>query len=361
MTKRIKNVLITVGALVAAAAAAVGGTLLYLSAQLDKVPAMTALETLAYTTKGREDAVITAGTIKDGVCSYTVYGEDARELPHERHVYEIGSLTKTFTAALVCRGFEDGALSPEGELSQYLDLPQKPHYPALSELLTHTSGYKAYYYAPPMTGNFFAGRNDFCGIGDSMVLDRLGNTTISDSEHSFDYSNFGFAALGLILEKTYQTEFTMLMNDFLTEQGLENTHISDGSGDLGNMWDWVPGDTYLSAGGLVSNIEDMLKYAQLQLDSGNIFEKCHESQCAVNASTDDNKMMDINLDEVGLAWIIDNKNGFIWHNGGTGHYNSYIGFSPENDCAVVVLSNTAPSYRIPATVIGVKKLKELCE
>lgn len=359
MTKRIKNVLITVGALAAAAAAAVGGMLLYLSAQLDKVPAMTALETLAYTTRGREDAVITAGTIKDGVCSYTVYGEDARELPHERHVYEIGSLTKTFTAALVCRGFEEGALSPEGELSQYLDLPQKPHYPALSELLTHTSGYKAYYYAPPMTGNFFAGRNDFCGIGDSMVLDTLAKTDIPAGKHGFVYSNFGYAALGLVLEKTSGTEFTRLMNGFTQELGLENTRISDGSGDLGRLWEWTAGDTYMAAGALVSDIEDMLKYAQLQLDGEGVFARCHESMAVVNASDVKNKKLDINLDEVGAAWIIDRENGFIWHNGGTGDYNCWLGVCPQTQTAAVVMSNLSPSYRLPATVTGVKLLKEI--
>lgn len=359
MTKRIKTALITVGALVAAAAAAAGGTLLYLSAQLDKVPAMTALETLAYTTRGRADAVITAGTIKDGVCSYTVYGEDAQVLPHERHVYEIGSLTKTFTAALICRGFEDGALSPEGELSQYLDLPPKPHYPTLSELLTHTSGYRAYYYAPPMTGNFFAGRNDFCGIGDSMVLDTLAKTDIPAGAHGFGYSNFGYAALGLVLEKTSGTEFTRLMNDFTQELGLENTHISDGSGDLGRLWDWTAGDAYMSAGALVSDIEDMLKYAQLQLDGEGVFARCHESMAVVNASDAKNRKLDINLDEVGAAWIIDRENGFIWHNGGTGDYNCWLGVCPETQTAAVVLSNLPPGCRLPATVTGVKLLKEI--
>ncbi len=65
------------------------------------------------------------------------------------------------------------------------------------------------------------------------------------------------------------------------------------------------------------------------------------------------------MDEIGMAWIIDNKNGIIWHNGGTGDYNSYIGFQPKTKTAVVVLSNLPPNYRIPATVLGVKLLLEL--
>ena len=57
--------------------------------------------------------------------------------------------------------------------------------------------------------------------------------------------------------------------------------------------------------------------------------------------------------------LIDRENGFVWHNGGTGDYNSYLGFCEETKTAVVVLSNLAPSYKIPATVLGLKKLQSL--
>ncbi len=40
--------------------------------------------------------------------------------------------------------------------------------------------------------------------------------------------------------------------------------IFDGSGDLGNYWDWKPGDAYLSAGAVTSNVTDMLAYAWMQ-------------------------------------------------------------------------------------------------
>lgn len=79
----------------------------------------------------------------------------------------------------------------------------------------------------------------------------------------------------------------------------------------------------------------------------------------INASTEDYKAMGINMDEIGMAWIIDKENGILWHNGGTGNYNCYLGFQPETGTAVVVLSNLPPSYRIPATVLGIKALHEL--
>jgi CubicO group peptidase (beta-lactamase class C family) len=47
------------------------------------------------------------------------------------------------------------------------------------------------------------------------------------------------------------------------------------------------------------------------------------------------------------------------HNGGTGDYNSYIGFDLSNQTAVVILSNLSPNFRIPATVMGIKLLVDL--
>ena len=71
--------------------------------------------------------------------------------------------------------------------------------------------------------------------------------------------------------------------------------------------------------------------------------------------------MGINMDEIGMSWIIDNDNNFIWHNGATGNFNSYIGFCADTKTAVVVLSNLKPSYKIPATVLGIKLLQSLQE
>lgn len=82
---------------------------------------------------------------------------------------------------------------------------------------------------------------------------------------------------------------------------------------------------------------------------------------SIDASTDSYKEMGIYMDEIEMAWIIDNENGIIWHNGGTGDYNSYLGFKPESGEAVIVLSILSPNYRIPAMVLGTKLLSELSD
>ena len=355
-----KHLFIVLAGTAAVIAAGFGALAVYGNVQSGKIPEMTFRDCLDYTLSGEKNAVITVGTITDGVPSYTVYGENSEILPKEAHDYEIGSLTKTLTAALANKAADESLISLDSPIDAYLDLPEKEHYPTVKELVTHTSGYKPYYFESPMTGNFLNGRNDFCGIGDSTVKNRLAKVDIADGEYPFNYSNFGYASLGLILENVYSTEFTTLMNSYLHDDlGLENTHISECSGDLDNYWEWTAGDTYLSAGGVISNIEDMLSYAQMQLDGSHGFDRCHDLICDINASSESYKKMGINMDGIAMAWIIDSENGFIWHNGGTGNYNAYLGVCPEKGTAVVVLSNLPPNTKIPSTVLGAKLLNEI--
>lgn len=337
-----------------------GGFMIYGNTQMQKLPQLTFTEALAYTTKNNPDAVITVGIIKDGQISYKVYGENGRELPTALHTYEIGSLTKTFTAALINKAISEGRVNLDSTVDQYLPLPDDNQYPTIRELLTHTSGYRGYYFETPMIGNFMIGRNDFYGITKDMIVDQLGQLDKNQDSYDFTYSNYGYAVLGLVLEAVYDTDYTTLVNDFAqNDLDLSNTQISDQNGDLDNYWDWKNDDAYLSAGAITSDISDMLAYAQMQLEGDPHFADCHHALAAVNVSNASYESMGIRMDEIGMAWILDTENGIIWHNGGTGDYNSYLGFHPQSQTAVVILSNLPPSYRIPATVLGAKLLEEL--
>ncbi len=355
-----KRIIIILLSVVLCAALAMTGWMIYGKSQMAKIPGLTFREALEYTTQGKKDAVITVGTIKDGKTSWTVYGENGQELPEQLHTYEIGSLTKTFTAALISKAISEGKADLNAAIDAYLPLPEGKHYPTILGLLTHTSGYRGYYFETPMIGNFFGSRNSFCGVSRDRILNRAGSLDMNRASYGFDYSNYGYAVLGLVLEAVYGKDYMALVNDYLQKDlGLISTKVSDQTGDLGNVWAWEANDGYLSAGALTSDIRDMLTYALMQLDRGSPFEKCHESLKTINASTESYRMMGIRMDEIGMAWIIDNENGFIWHNGGTGHYNCYLGFCPETETAVVVLSNLSPNDRIPATVLGIKRLQEL--
>lgn len=355
-----KKTIITTVSIVLCFALGLGGYMVYGTQQMSKLPELTFTEALEYTTKNNPDAVITVGIIKDGQFSYKVYGNSGEELPAELHTYEIGSLTKTFTAALISKAISEGKVDLESKIDNYLSLPEGNEYPTIQKLLTHTSGYNGYYFESPMIINFLVGRNDFYGITKEMVLDKASELSMDKESYDFTYSNFGYAVLGLVLESVYDIDYKTLVNDFLqNELGLTNTKISTGDGDLGNYWDWKGGDAYLSAGAIISNISDMLSYAQIQLENNLYFSECHKNLETINATPKAYEAIGIRMDEIGMSWIIDNENGIIWHNGGTGDFNSYLGFNSETGTAVVILSNLSPSYRIPATVLGAKLLTEL--
>lgn len=360
MLKKKKRLILLVVLL--SAALLVVGFSFYGKAQMAKIPDLTFEDALAYTLKDNKDAVITVGIIQDGQATWKVYGENGEELPDELHTYEIGSLTKTFTAALINKAIDEGKVELDATIDTYLPLPEGKQYPSIKELVTHTSGYQGYYFEKPMIGNFFNGRNSFNGVSRDMVLAKAKSLDMDQESYGFKYSNFGFAILGLVLETVYESDYSALLNDYVqNDLDLAATKISQQDGDLKNYWDWQPQDAYIPAGAMTSNIEDMLRYAQMQLADDPRFEPCHESLKIIDDSTENFRTIGINLDEIGMAWIIDNENGFIWHNGGTGHYNSYLGFCPDAETAVVILSNLAPNYRIPATVLGIKLLQEVSD
>lgn len=85
--------------------------------------------------------------------------------------YEIGSISKSFVGLLCAKAVSEGKLNLDDRISSYLDLGDARYYPTIERLLTHTSGYKTYYFDSKMIGNKLAQiTNDFYGISRENVL-----------------------------------------------------------------------------------------------------------------------------------------------------------------------------------------------
>lgn len=335
-----------------------------MSEQMNKISQISYEDMLAYTLKDKNDAVITVGIIKNGKMTYTVYGKNAEILPQHEYIYEIGSLTKTFTTSLLCKAVSEGKVSLEKPISAYLNLPEKDYYPTLARLVTHTSGYKGYYLEGQMADNFFhKQQNDFYGIDLNTFEKRIGKINLKNKDYKFKYTNFGIAVVGDVLAKVYGEDYNTLINTFIQKDlKLTDTRINDGSGDLTGYWNWKQNDAYLPAGSLISDISDVMNYIQLHMTNKIPYlSMSHEVLAQVNATSKQYAAMGIRMDSVGMGWIIDNENHIVWHNGGTSNFNCYAGFNEDKQIGVVVLSNLSPNDRIPATVIGVKLLTTLLE
>ncbi len=319
-------------------------------------------ELLGEALTGKKDACVTVGVLKDGQMSYEVYGEGGECLDRAEYRYEIGSVTKTMTAALTARAVLEGKLQLTDTIDKYLELPAGKVYPTIESLLTHTSGLDGEYYEWSMLPYLFCHEeNPLRGITGEIILQEYSEVDLKKGqEYGFGYSNYGFALLGLVLEEVYGEDYTSLLNDYLADElAMKETYVSNGDADFEGNWQWEDGDAYIPAGAVVSDVTDMLLYAQAQLGDDPALTLCHQPLKRVDASDKWSRMAGLCVDEIGMSWIIDTENGIVWHNGGTGVHSSYLGFCPEKNTAVVVLSNLSQDEDIPATTIGFKKLLEV--
>lgn len=363
--KRILRILLPVLAVLLAAGGGWYGLQVHLSHKLlTRVEEMSFDELIKEALKGKKDACVTVGVIKNGQGTYEVYGADAAALEQKEYRYEIGSITKTMTAALIARAIEEEKLSLADPIDRYLELPSGKAAPTIEALLTHTSGLDGQYFEWSMLPYLIhPEKNPLRGITAEDVIREYQETKLKEGkEYGFEYSNYGFALLGLVLEKVYDTDYTSLLNGYLRDElELRDTYVSNGDADFEGNWVWEKDDAYISAGAVVSDITDMLDYAKAQLGGDSILTMCHQALKQVNASDQWDRLGGFCVDEAGMSWMIDAENGMIWHNGATGTHTSYLGFCPEKKTAVVVLSNLSQSEDIQTTTLGFKKLTELSQ
>jgi CubicO group peptidase (beta-lactamase class C family) len=359
--KRIKEFFIGVFIMIAIVVSGYAGFGVYGSYKINELPKMSFEEMLDYTLNDNEDGVISIGIIKNGKKSITVYGENSVLLNNTNHIYEIGSLTKTFTTSLLSKAISEGKLSLDDSIDKFLTLDEKEYYPTIRRLVTHTSGYDSYYFEKPMIMNFLNHQNDYYGITKDMIIKRINKINLIDIDYDFKYSNFGLSVIGLVLESVYNQDYVDLMNEYISNDlKLSNTKIADNSGNLNNYWKWNHDDAYLAAGGLISNITDMLNYLEFHMSEENEYIKSsHQPLTDIYVNNESYQKMGILFHKIAMGWIIDAKHDIIWHNGGTGHYNCYLALNLDKQVGVIILSNLQPNYRIPTTVMGARLIVEL--
>ena len=323
--------------------------------KMQDISQYTSSQMIDYTLNNNENAIISIAIYDGNDIAYDVYGAEY----NLNYDYEIGSITKTFTAMLVSKAIKEGKVNLDDSISNYLELENR-YYPTIKRIITHTSGLKPYYLSFQKIKNYFVGGNDFYNISKEQLLEELNKTKLEDKDYNFNYSNFGVSTLGLVLEKVYDKNYNELLEELLKQLDMNNTTIATGTGNLSGYWKWNENDGYIPAGAIISNIQDMSKYLETLITSDEDYViRMQEALKEVNAKDDIYSMFDVNVDSVGMTWMIDNKNNIIWHNGSTTNFNSYIGFNREKKVGVVILSNISPQKDVNMTLIGNKIMHEL--
>jgi len=328
----------------------------------DDMARMSSREMIESLTRGVGNARITVGIVQDGEMSFTVYGENGRVRPNREYLYDIGSISKAITGHLFARAIYENRITLENlndSIDLFLNLPPKDYYPTIRRLLTHTSGYKYQYtyFMPPLLSPF---ENPFYGVTGRMVKHHISTVNLSNRDYPYRYSNFGISIAGLVLESIFNEAFASLVSRYFQNLGLNSIRAGDGRGNLGHHWRWNSGNPYIAAGGIVSNVTDLMKFAQMQIDQTLSYaEYAHRLWAEVDdVDTEFNfPELGIRQDAMGLGWFIDRSNNVISHGGATSTFCTFLAFDRDAGIAVVVLSNIRT--RIPAWAIGSRIILEL--
>ena len=291
------------------------------------------------------------------VVSYGTTDRKSHQSVNGDSVFEIGSITKVFTAILLADMVERGEVRLDDPISKYL--PAGVRAPArngkeitLAHLSTHTSG------LPRDAGNIVPLWYRLClwCTDDSGILRRyslndlytyLSHYTLKrDIGAESEYSNFAVSLLGQLLARRAGTDFATLVQTRITGPlGMTDTailptpamrtRIAHGhSESLKQVSSWDEPGAYAAAGGLKSTVNDMLKFA-----AANLGLLPSPVLAAMQRSHQPNETAKM---QMGLGWGI-NRNfddDLRNHSGGTGGYITYLGIDLKRRRGVVVLSNT---------------------
>jgi serine-type D-Ala-D-Ala carboxypeptidase/endopeptidase len=294
----------------------------------------------------KDDGVaLAAGRLSGGKTAFAGASK-AGPRPDADSVFEIGSITKTFTALLLADAVVRGELklddAVEASLPDGLKLRDSDGQPLRwVDLATHRSG------LPRLASNMTPARPDnpyadYDWAWLRLFLKGWQPTIARDS--AFGYSNLGFGLLGHALALRQGTDYaTLLTRRVLVPLGLQN-HIGFGRPTLLQGHDmqgkpvsaWHFQSATAGAGALHGSARGLLRYAEAALGGYDhplreAFALCLQRRAAGAAP----------INPIGLAWLLAQLNGrtVFNHDGGTGGFSSSLWLDPSRGHAAVVLAN----------------------
>ena len=293
---------------------------------------------------------VSIAVVDHGVRKFFTYG-----VAKQDSIYEIGSITKTFTGLILSQMVEQGKVKLEDPVRELLPpgTVQKPAGPEITllDLATQHSGLPRMpdNFAPADEGNPYA---DYHAANMYAFLAKYG--VAKPDKPTFLYSNYGFGLLGQALSVRAGEPYPQLLKDeVLDPLGLHDTTIvlsasqqarflpgHTGDHRPAHAWDL---DAFAGAGAIRSTVPDMLAYLEANLHPEGL-KPANPSAAARTISAalaQDHELRPhvFNGQQIALAWIYDPATGNFWHNGATGGYSSYAFFNPKGDYAAIVLVN----------------------
>ncbi len=278
------------------------------------------------------------------------FGElSATAKPDRDTVYEIGSITKTFTATLLADAVVSGRVTLEEPVARLLpnfSVPeQNGKQITLADLATQRSGLPRL----PTNQSPADPANPYADYSAVQLSAFLANYNLPrDPGASYEYSNLGFGLLGYALARSVDTTYSALLEEkILNPLGMSmsgtalteamRAHLAPGHNETGKPaknWDF---DALAGAGAIRSTAADMLKY--LKANMGAV-------QTPLTVAMKLAQKPRVELDQqnrIGLAWMsgAPEHGDIISHGGQTGGYAGFIGFRADGSRGVVILTNAS--------------------
>lgn len=261
---------------------------------------------------------------------------DSQKKNDAQTLYRIGSITKTFTAALTLLAVDEGKLDLNQSIDSFFPKLKNADKITLKQLLNHHSGIYSITDDPKYLDWHTKAHSR------AEMLDKIYNYEPAfEPESRGEYSNSNYVLLTIILEKVYGKSFAEILNEKIAQPlELKNTRFG-GKIDLNNkesnsysyQREWVKksetdSSIPLGAGGIISTPADIIHFGEA-LFSGKII-----SENSLKEMTSFTNDYGLGLFEIPFY----NKKGW-GHTGGIDGFSSIWAYFPNENVSVALTSN----------------------
>ena len=300
---------------------------------------------VAIVEKGKAPVFINRGNMKRG----------SDNAVNENTVYQLGSLSKTFTAILARKLEAEGILDLEAHILKYIpnnfseETIEKLSPIRVKDVLLHQAGFER---EPISTNRIPLGGPIVGAYSKSEVLDDLEHTVLINKPGTqMSYSNFGYAVLGLIMENASQKSYNTLIDEYISIPFQMKQTTSDFNHNFDNKLatPYIPEFKFIkncpfefemqtAAGGVFSTAEDLSKMMTIQMKA---YEEIKvDNPLILNNETI--KMWDSPYSPLygyGVFELGEPGELMLGHSGDTDGFASSYYFSPDQDFGMILLTS----------------------
>ncbi len=264
-------------------------------------------------------------------------------------LFQIGSITKTFTGTVAMILVERGDLDLDEPVRRYLPKLRLADEEVAARvtshhLLTHTAGW---------VGDYFADHGSGDDAAERIVADLVHLPQQTPLGEVWSYNNAGFYLAGRVIEVVTGEPYERVVADLLLAPlGLTDTlffaedvmtrrfavgHHRAEDGPPSVARPWAIGRAHHAAGGIASSVRDLLRYARFHLGDGDgiltrasldEMQRPHAAAAPIFGS-------------VGITWGIDDRSGVrvVYHGGGTNGQVALLALAPDSGTVLAILTN----------------------